>query len=328
MTETLPYAEATRILLNAESILLVTHFNPDGDAIGSLLGLGNALRALGKRVDCAVDKELPEYLRFLPGAETVLPKLTAGSWSVMVSLDSSDEERSGDVGAYGRAHSSFVINVDHHPTNTRFGHLHLIKPQAVSTTEIVLEWVQQMQIPITREIAVPLLTGLVTDTIGFSTSNVTAYSLAQAQILMEAGASLTEITQRTLNSMPYRTVELWKQALQTVTLQDGVISALIRREVWESLGLTEPSDDGLVSWLCTANEAMVSVTFRETSDGAVNLSFRCKPGYNVASVAFALGGGGHTQASGATVKGTLDDVYARVMPMLKDAVRSGELVIS
>lgn len=328
MTETLPYAEATQTLLNAESILLVTHFNPDGDAMGSLLGLGNALRALGKRVDLAVDKDIPDYLEFLPGTDTVLTKLTEGSWSVMVSLDSSDEERSGDVGIFGRANSPLVINVDHHPTNTRFGHLHLIKPHAVSTTEIILEWVQQMGVPLTREIAVPLLTGLVTDTIGFSTSNVNAYTLAQAQILMQAGASLTEITQRTLNSMPYRTVELWKQALQTVTLQEGVISALIRREVWEKLGLSEPSDDGLVSWLCSANEAMISVTFRETNDGAVNLSFRCKPGYNVASVAFALGGGGHTQASGATVKGTVDEVYARVIPMLTEAVRNGELVIS
>lgn len=324
---TLQWSEATAAIDNAPSILLVTHLHPDGDAIGSLLGLANALRERGKQVVAAVDDGVPDYLRFLPGADTVVSTLKEGEWPLMISLDSSDEERTGDVGKYGRARSAMVMNIDHHPTNTMFGQVHLIKPEAVSTTEILQEWLSFMEQRISRDVAIPLLTGLVTDTIAFRTSNVTAYTLKLAQHLMERGASLTEIVQRTINSTPYSTVALWRESLQTVELQDGVISANITLQMLKDLGLTEPTDAGLIGFMNTVDESRVAVVFKEKPDQSVEVSLRCKPGYDVSEVAFKLGGGGHKQASGATVRGTLEEVRARVLPMLFEVVRQGELVI-
>jgi phosphoesterase RecJ-like protein len=322
-TATIQWNEGAHAIREAGSILLVTHIHPDGDAIGSLLGLANALWARGKQVDTVVDGGVPKFLQFVPSADRVLSELTVGQWDVMISLDSSDEERTGKSGEFGRAHSAKVINLDHHATNTMFGDLHIVVPEAVAATEIVFDWLNRMGDPITTPVATALLTGLVTDTIGFRTSNVKPVTLHIAQALIEAGASLTEIMTRTLNSHPYSFVEIWKHALPTVQLSDGVISAEITQAHIQEIGLSEIPDTGLVSWLVSVDEAKVSALFKEQPDNTVEVSLRSKVGYDVAHIAFKLGGGGHKQASGATVTGTLSEVKTRVIPMLRDLVLNG-----
>ncbi|MBE0689977.1 MAG: bifunctional oligoribonuclease/PAP phosphatase NrnA [Anaerolineae bacterium] len=317
------WTEATRVLDSAARILLVTHLQPDGDAIGSLLGFGNALRIRGRTIDMAVDDGVPDFLRWLPGADTVKRGLTEGSWDVMVSLDSSDEERSGDCGIYGRANSRLVINVDHHPSNTMFGDMHIVVPDAVSTTEIVQDWLSRMGQSLTTEIAEPLLVGLVTDTLGFRTSNVTSRTLMLAQALLATGASLSTAVARTLNSKPYKSIALWKRVLSSVALDDGLISGMISREDWKAAGFDEASDTGLVGYLIATDEAKVAVVYKERADGQVEISLRSKPGYNVSTAAVSLGGGGHTQASGATIPGPLNTAQARVEPTLRAVLLNG-----
>lgn len=325
----LNWTEATEAVDTARSILLVTHFKPDGDAIGSLLGAANALRERGCAVTTvAVDDGVPPFLRFLPGSDTVQSSLTSGEWELMISLDCSDEERSGNVGVYGRAHSQRVINLDHHPTNTKFGQLYLFEPDAVSATQVVQEWLEHMNQPLSRAIAVPLLTGLVTDTLGFRTSNVRPETLGYAQKLMQVGASLTEVTARTLGSTPYQNIVLWKYVLPSVELKGGVISATVTQADARKAHLPDITDGGLVEYLVTANEAMISVVFKELADGRIEVGFRSKPGYDVATVALSLGGGGHRQASGATIPGPLDAAKTRVMPLLHQAYQQGTLVIA
>jgi phosphoesterase RecJ-like protein len=235
----------------------------------------------------------------------------------MISVDSSDEERTGESGVYGRAHSARVINLDHHITNTFFGDIFLVMPSAVSATEVVYHWLREWQQPLALDIAVPLLTGLVTDTIGFRTSNVTANTLRVAVELMEAGAPLAEITQRTLSSMSYRVLDLWKHSLTTVQLHNQVIEASVRQADLHAVGLDDMTDGGLVQLLNTISEARIAVVFKEMDELHVEISLRSRPGYDVAQVALGLGGGGHPQASGATVDGTLESVRGRVLPLLQ-----------
>jgi bifunctional oligoribonuclease and PAP phosphatase NrnA len=328
MTNKLNWSAAIEAVNAASTILIVTHVSPDGDAIGSLLGLTHALHTRGKTVTPVVDEGVPDYLKYIPGSDLVLPKVTIGKYDLMICTDASDELRTGDSGLYGRTHSTKVINLDHHATNTLFGDIHLVMPEAVSATEIVYHLLRKMEQSFTREIAVPLLTGLVTDTIGFRVSSVTAETLAIAQVLMQAGASLTEITQRTLDNKSYTTINLWKNALQSVTLQGTVIYATVSQEDLRRAGLEETTDAGLVGFLNTVSEAMIACVFKENADGTIELSFRSKPGFDVGTTAFTLGGGGHKQASGATVTGTLAEVQARVLPMLQEAAAQGKLVIA
>jgi len=326
MTNKTQWNEAAEVVRAASSILIVTHVKPDGDAIGSLLGLTTALREQGLKVDAAVDGGVPKFLEYLSGAETVLSKLTISNWDLMISVDASDEERTGLVGEYGRAHSGKVINLDHHATNTFFGNIYLVAPQAVSATEIVYDWLVHMGVFISPASAAALLTGLVTDTIGFRTSNVNPRTLEIARELMLLGALLHEIIQRTLVSRDYSDLELWKHVFPSIELQEGVISAVVSQDNLKQAGLDDMTDGGLVSTLNSVEEAKIAVVFKEQPDNRVEMSFRSIVGYDVSAVAFALGGGGHKQAAGATVEGTLAEVQARVMPLLHEVVKQGQTV--
>jgi bifunctional oligoribonuclease and PAP phosphatase NrnA len=322
------FESANQVVEEAQSIVLVTHVFPDGDAIGSLLGLSNALLSLGKKIDFAVDGGVPDFLEFLPGSQLVKKELTDGSWDLMISVDSSDEERTGKAGEYGRANSKKVINLDHHPTNVMFGDIFLVNSEAVSAAEIVFNWLQAMNFEFNADVARPLLAGMVTDTLGFRTSNVSAGTLGIAQTLMSAGASLAEITERALNNKSFAALSVWKHALPTVKMYKGVISVDVTRETLERIGVDAAMDGGLSSFLVRVNEAMISVVFKEDKDGNVVLSMRAKPGFNVSDTAFSLGGGGHVQASGATIPGPLEDAKKRVLPMLRKAVKKGKPVFA
>lgn len=321
------WQKASEAIQQADTILIVTHVNPDGDAIGSSLGLANALSQMGKTVTVAVDEGLPEFFAWLDNADQIVATLEAGHWDVMISTDASDEERSGEVGKYGRANSKTEINLDHHITNTYFGDIHLVDPHAVSATEIVYKWWQHMNIVWQPEIARPLLTGLVTDTLGFRTSHTTAESLGIAQQLINYGASLAEVTQRTLSVMSAKELLLWKQVLPTVEIHGEVAEASITKANLAKVGLEDFNTGGLVGLLRGVTEVMIAVIFSEEDDSAVKLSLRSKPGYDVAEVAFELGGGGHKQAAGATVAGSLNEVRARVLPLLQVAAEKGSLEI-
>lgn len=317
------WSEATACIDAAESILLVTHVKPDGDAIGSLVGLGLALQQRGKTAILAVDGGTPDFAAFLHGAEQVQAALSEGDWAVMISVDASDEARSGEVGAYGRAHAAKVINIDHHPTNTLFGDLHLVAADAASTTEVIFDWLTRMGQPILPDVAAALLTGLVTDTIGFRTNNVRPRTLEVAHALMVAGADMADIMTRTLVSRSFSQIELWKNVFPSIRLLSGVASAVVTQENLRAANLRDMTDAGLVSTLAAADEVKVAAVFKEQPQGQVEISFRSKPGHDVGTLALGLGGGGHELASGVTVTGTLDEVQARVMPLLHQVARNG-----
>jgi phosphoesterase RecJ-like protein len=321
------WIEATQALQNAQNIIVVTHQRPDGDAIGSLLGLGNAIRGMGKNITCAVDDGVPEFLQFLPYSDTIVSELQAGAWDLLITTDIADQKRAGLVGEYAFAHSQTVINIDHHPTNPRFGDFHLVHDFATSAAEVVFDWWQHMGLAYGKDVAQPLLTGLVTDTLGFRTSSTTARTLEVANQLMQRGASLTEIMARTMASQTAQEFELWKRILPNAILDGEVVYASVTQADAEAVGLEDTTDAGLVEFLVNINEAMVSAIFKERPDNQVGISLRAKRGYNVAEVAKHFGGGGHIQAAGATVDGTLDEIRQRALPLLHLATQKGKLDI-
>jgi len=321
--------EITDLLRRGGRVLAISHVAPDGDAIGSLLGFDWVLRSANsngfaqsaRKLTLACADPVPAQFQWLPGASEIISTPPAGPWDVVVGLDASDGARLGSPFRPADFGAAPIVIIDHHITNLRFGTLNYVNPAAVATSQIVVDLADALGAPISREAATCLLTGLVTDTLGFRTSNVTPQVMAVAMRLMEAGANLAEITERTLNHKPLNTLRLWGQALANVQINGRVVWATITRQMRDQVDAPLNGDGGLVSQLINAPEAVIAAVFSETADGKIEIGFRAKSGYDVSQIALSLGGGGHPQASGCTVAGPLKAAEAQVVPLLLNATR-------
>lgn len=322
------WEQASALVRGADRILIVTHIGPDGDAIGSMLGLARALEVAGKQVVTAVDGGVPADLQFIPGAENVHAALEGCEADLVIAVDCGDESRMGLVGQVALRSGLPLINLDHHRTNTRFGVANLVDVTTVAAAEGVLDWLDVMGIAPDRVAAHCLLTGLVTDTLCFRTDSVTSETLGKAQRLMALGAPLSDIVQRTVLHRSAAGLRLWQVVLPTVRLEDHVIWAVITRELYEQADYLGEDDAGLVSMLAETDEAYISAVFKQKRDGAIEIGFRAVPGFDTAEIAVSLGGGGHVLASGATVRSEpLETLVPRVIAMLKEAVHNGAPVV-
>lgn len=306
-----------------QNILCVSHVNPDGDAYGSLLGMGWLLRHLGKQPVLAMHDPTPKEFQHLPGSNEIIgPKAVAPVYDLIICLDASSSDRMGSV-YQNKAHEAVPLMViDHHVTNTQFGDTNWVRPDCAATCQMLVYLAQAFAVPLSGPLAECLLTGIVTDTLCFRTSNTTAEVLEAAMHLIRGGANLATITQRTLNQRSLSVLKLWGMVLSHIHSAEGVVWVTISREQLKQAG--KLSNDGqLSSTLITATEADISATFTEKMDekggSTVECSFRAKPGFNVGTVAFELGGGGHPAASGCTLPGTLEEVTAKVLPALQVA---------
>jgi phosphoesterase RecJ-like protein len=300
-----------RLIRGAKRILIVTHVAPDGDAIGSLLGLGLLLRAQGLELTLACEDSVPKTYDWLPASDTIV-KTTHRSYDLVISLDCSDARRMGQV--YGDDVAAVpLVNIDHHVTNTGFGTVNWVDPTCVATTQMILYLADALNWELTAPVATCLLTGLVTDTRAFRTSNVDARAMGVALRLIEAGALLQEITRRSLEQRALSSVRLWGQAIAGLHLQDGVLWTEVTRAMRQRWNLGENSDSGLANFLSGVREAQVVVVFTERDNGLVDVGMRAVPEYDVSQVALHLGGGGHPQAAGCTVEGGLEQVKDQVL---------------
>jgi len=320
-------------LSEGRDILCVSHISPDGDAVGSLLGMGRLLRRLGKQPVLALQDPVPAEHRVLPGAADIITQQSPDfeiavrqrRFDLIVCVDSSSPDRMGAVYNAPVHDAATLLVIDHHVTNTRFGAINWVAPECAAACQMLVYLADALEVPLEGELAECLLTGIVTDTLCFRTDSTTPDVLSAAMRLMQGGADLSTITARTVNRRPFRLIRLWGRVLPSVQLEDGVIwTAISRRDLAEAGDVIE--DVNLSSFLVTADEADISAVFTElANDGsgpAVDCSFRSKPGFDVSRLAFSFGGGGHPAASGCTVKGTLPDVIAQVTPVMKAARRS------
>ncbi len=324
----LDWDQARTLINDARHIAVLTHLSPDGDAIGSMLGMTHALQALGKHVTPLVDGGLPERFAFLPGSELIRDDAADIEPDLIVSTDASDLERLGKVGNALRTERQLsLVQLDHHQTNLMFGDANLVDARTAAAAEGVLDMLNHFGWTVTRDIATCLLTGIVTDTICFRTSNTTPEVLGKAQRLMALGADLVGIVQRTLATVPTAVMRLQGQVLSRLQLEEGVIWVTISAEDYASVGLQPEEYNGLSGYLVQSEEAYVSAAIKQNPDGEIKVSMRAVPGYNVADVALSFGGGGHIAAAGfSTTKKTMEQVVTDLIPKLKEAVKNGSQV--
>jgi phosphoesterase RecJ-like protein len=307
-------ADAYDLLHQAQRILVTSHIRPDGDAVGSLLGLGLALQDAGKDVQMILADGVPKTFRHLSGSEQVHRK-PKGTFDAVVVVDCSDLGRVGPVLDYLPGPD---LNIDHHVTNLNFGRINLVDIEATSTTEMLASLLPAFRLSISTLAAEALLTGLVTDTLGFRTTNMRPQALRVAADLMELGVDLPNLYHKALLSRSYLAVRYWGTGLNDLQLEN--------RLVWTSLSLDNRyavnypgrDDADLINVLSTIDDADVALIFIEQTKGTVKVSWRARPGFDVAKVALQFGGGGHKPAAGAEIEGDLDEVQQKVL----DATRA------
>lgn len=310
--------QAQQVLKEARRVAVATHVSPDADAISSVIGLVQILRRLGKTAEAFCDDDLPTRLKALPHAEEIT-RVARGSFDLLVSLDASDAGRLGK--AFTELQGIPLLNIDHHVTNTHFGTVNWVDPSAVATAEMVLWLAEDLGVTLDAELASILLAGILGDTMGLRTANVNTRVMHEVIRLMEAGASISALIDTLFNRRPLAAIRLLGQALAEVQMEDGVIWTVITREMRAASGLTHANDLSLSSFLIGAEEARIAAVFTERDDGKVEVSMRARPGYDVAQVALAFGGGGHPPAAGCLLSGPLEEVIPLILSALKTAAR-------
>jgi bifunctional oligoribonuclease and PAP phosphatase NrnA len=298
-----------------DKFLVVTHENPDGDALGSLFAMTLALRQLGKDAEMLLMGEapLPREYHFLQLDGLLREPPPDAESRVLVAVDCAKAERIGpDITPFERAAS--VVNIDHHHDNTRFGDVNLIAATASSTGELLRDVFGELGVVLTPELAEPLYVALVTDTGRFQYSNTTPKSLRLAAELVEAGADVHEVFQQVYESVEFAKLKLLARALERARVLEGgriILSYLVRKDFSE-VGAAEPYSEGIIDYLRAVEGAELAVLIREvprdtgpTHKGSLRASV---DELDVSAIARLFGGGGHRQAAGFSSEKPIDEI--------------------
>jgi phosphoesterase RecJ-like protein len=307
------------MLAPAHTVIVISHVRPDGDAVGSLLGLTLLLEAAGKKVTPILADGSPERFLFLPGADQIqrMPREKA---DLLVAVDCSDAARLGvsEESLGGKPD----INFDHHATNTSYARLNIVRPEAAATAEVLYDFAVAAGYTVDAAAATCLLTGLVTDTVGFRTENVTPAVLRLAATLVELRAPLAEVYDRGLNRRSLAAARYWGRGLASLGWDDGIAWASLTAEDRRAAGYPGTDDADLINLLTTLDGAEIALIFVEQPGGKVKVSWRSAAGVDVASLAQAFGGGGHEPAAGAMIEGALDEVRTRVLEAARSSLKN------
>jgi bifunctional oligoribonuclease and PAP phosphatase NrnA len=308
---------------NAQTITLACHVNPDGDALGALLGMSLALRSLGKTTYPTWGSDqvaAPPSLTFMPGVDSLVqPTDIPEETDLFLALDCGAAHRLGSVEKAALA-SNPLVNIDHHPGNAGFGSLNIVVESASSTSEIVAFLLKDAGVEFDHDIATCLYTGVVTDTGRFQYGNSSPETLRLAADLLSYGVEAPQIALHVFESAPFSYLKLLGRVLERATLfeeQRFVYSWITRKDLKET-GVGADETDLLIDAVRTTRDADVAAIFKEQKDGDYRVSLRSKaepshPLVSVGAIARAHGGGGHERAAGYTAA----DVESAVREILK-----------
>ena len=318
MTQTTDLKAIADALRQHDRFLVVTHENPDGDALGSLLAVTIALQRLGKDAVMYLPGKtpLPAEYSFMPLEGVVREPPTDSAERVLLAVDCAKEDRIGDAAAISRA--PLVIDIDHHHDNTRFGDLNLIVADASSTGEVLRDVFAELGVELTPELAEPLYIALVTDTGRFQYTNTTPKSFRLAAELVEAGADIHAVFQEVYESVEFAKLKLLARALDRATVLEGgriVVSHLLRTD-FADVGAEEPYSEGIIDYLRAVEGAELAVLIREQLNESAHAhkgSLRSSiDELDVSAIARRFGGGGHRQAAGFSTDLALPEIVEQI----------------
>jgi len=303
------WKRAVEALWDARSIALACHVGPDGDALGSMLALGLALRARGAEVVASWGSdpfEVPRQYGFLPGLDLLVPPDRFPERPpVMATFDAGSMDRLGSLVPNAHAAGELIV-CDHHVSNDRFGTINLVDPEAAASAVVVRDLLGRLDVTLDADVATCLYTGLVTDTGRFQYKNTTPAVHAIAADLIAAGAPHDKITEIVYNSHPIGYLRLAASALERLEHRPdaSMVWTWVTQDDLARNDVTMDDIEGLIDLVRTADVADVAAVLKEQPDGRYKVSMRSKGGSNVGALCESMGGGGHALAAGFTADGT------------------------
>ena len=310
------FAEIGRVLREHNKFAVLSHVRPDGDALGSTLALALSLKGLGKEVRAWNEEGMLEKYNFLAQAELLTqPPSAPEDFDVVVALDTAVQNRLGTTTAAVR-HAKLWINIDHHPSNPRYGDLVYIDSTAPATGQILFELLTNQKFPITPEIAENLYAAISTDTGSFQYPNTTVRTFEIAAELVRCGVDVGRTSQLLYENFPRRRIELLRELLGTMQFGCGGKLAWfsLSQAAAGALGVIPEDNEGLIDNLRAIHGVIVAIFFEELPDGKVRVSMRSKnEAVDVCAICTQFGGGGHVLAAGARVRGILPEVEKKIV---------------
>src|SRR5712671_3452242 len=313
-------SQVVELIENKDRFAITSHIRPDGDSLGSSLGLFWLLRALGKDVEVIMRDSAPPSYQKLPGADNVrvTPAVDRAYDGVFV-IECSDIDRPGLVDL----EKQFVVNIDHHSTTELFGTVNWIDSTASAVGEMIYNLCKATGVRVTKEIAECVYTALITDTGSFHYSNTTERTFKVASELVRTGVKPAKTAEAVFASYPWSRIQLMGAVLSTARRDESGHVACMRQtlDMQRQAQASDEDADGFVNYPLTVGEVEAVAMLKESEPGVYRTSLRSKGDVNVAKVAEKFGGGGHRNAAGCTLRGTWEEAEEKILGLLQDAVQ-------
>lgn len=299
-----------------KNCLVLSHQNPDGDTLGSMLALGEILRILGHKVDRAISDPVPEIYKFLPFADLV--KVPADSsliekYDMAFSLDCGSVKRLARAGKFWQI-AETTVNIDHHISNEKFGKINWIEADATSTGQMIFWLAKNADINISKEVATLLYITLLTDTGCFSNSNTNSEALFWGAELIKLGADHLNVYRKIFLEKPFKSIKAFGISLGNLNLiENGEIAwTYVSKDVLKSLSATGEDTEDIADHMMRTKGVKVGVFFRE-DENETKISLRSNSDFDVSKIAMKNGGGGHKRAAGINIKSKFSNVKDLVL---------------
>ncbi|MBC7344468.1 MAG: bifunctional oligoribonuclease/PAP phosphatase NrnA [Clostridia bacterium] len=312
-------------LKSSSRVLVTSHLLPDGDSVGSVIALTEALQRAGLEARAVQAEPVPDMYKFLE-VNVKMEPLSGDDSGAVVVLDCTDTDRLGEELKKVAEQADLLVNIDHHVSNTGFGHLNLVDVKAAATGEIVYDLVRVLGVEISPPMATALYTAIVTDSGSFQYENTCPRSLRVAAELLELGADHALLRANLWENQPLECLLVLRNVLNSLSLDpDGRVAWIsLDRKAYDGLHLKSEHCEGLINFPRSIAGVEVAMFFRETEPGTVKVGLRSKSLVDVNELAARFGGGGHPRAAGCTLKGRLDEVIETVVRAAQDMVQRGE----
>jgi len=314
-----PVKRISDILREQDDFLIASHYNPDGDAIGSICALGYILKALGKKFTLFNQSGKPERYDYIPQPAPVTTELpeTMPKWTIV--MDCGAFERMGEV-LMNRADETQIINIDHHLGNGDYGTENWVDPSHPAVGTMVAELAHELDIPMTGPLAEAIYVAVATDTGFFTYGNTTPAALHMTAEMLENGLDIARMNMFITKQWSESRMRLWTEAMNAVELHNDkkIATTAITKEMFKRTGTTSEDTENIINFVRRLKTVRVAAILREEGPATYKFSLRSYGEDDVQKVAATFGGGGHKNASGGTINATLDEAKAMLISAIGD----------